>query len=98
MAYRHRSSNLKQSNKKHKTGKNTSKRRIDRRDNVGGRAVSNKRNVGKYAKSSLAVEGRRDRINKTKQQAAKKKAQMIASFELKCRKVGAWRSSLLSTS
>ena len=77
MAYRHRSSNLKQSNKKHKTGKNTSKRRIDRRDNVGGRAVSNKRNVGKYAKSSLAVEGRRDRINKTKQQAAKKKAQMI---------------------
>ena len=77
MTYRHRSSNLKQSNKKHKTGKNTSKRRIDRRDNVGGRAVSNKRNVGKYAKSSLAVEGRRDRINKTKQQAAKKKAQMI---------------------
>ena len=77
MAYRHRSSNLKQSNKKHKTGKDTSKRRIDRRDNVGGRAISNKRNIGKYAKSTLAVEGRLDRINKTKQNAAKKKAQML---------------------
>ena len=64
-------------NKKHKTGKDTSKRRIDRRDNVGGRAISNKRNIGKYAKSTLAVEGRLDRINKTKQNAAKKKAQLL---------------------
>ena len=47
MAYRHRSSNLKQSNKKHKTGKDTSKRRIDRRDNVGGRAF-HERNIKEY--------------------------------------------------
>ena len=39
--------------------------------------ISNKRNIGKYAKSKLAVEGRLDRINKTKQNAAKKKAQML---------------------
>jgi pre-rRNA-processing protein TSR1 len=76
MSYHHRSSSLKQSNKKHKTGRDTSKRRVDRRDNVGGR-TGNVRKVGKFAKSTLGATGRVNRANHAKQTAANKKAAVL---------------------
>jgi pre-rRNA-processing protein TSR1 len=79
MSYHHRSSSLKQSNKKHKTGGDKSKRETDRQSNVGGRQASKYHKMGKYAKNTFVASGRLNRVNHARQTSANKKAASMKS-------------------